>query len=60
MRLIQKKATKWEVNVLRDFLYQKQKSTDLETYSAVMTPYVNFMPWFRFAVSKVWQVVFIT
>ena len=31
-----KKATKWAVNILRDFLYQKQKNTDLETYSVVM------------------------
>lgn len=36
MRIIQKKATKWAVNILRDFLYQKQKNTDLETYSVFM------------------------
>ena len=31
-----KKATKWAVNILGDFLYLKQKNTDLETYSVVM------------------------
>ena len=33
-----KKATKQAVNILRDFLYQNQKNSDLETYSALMTP----------------------
>ena len=31
-----KKATKWAGNILRDFLYQKQRNTDLETYSAIL------------------------
>ena len=57
-----KKATKWAVNILGDFLYLKQKNTDLETYSVVMlndTLY-EFFSLFRLAASTVWQVVMTT